>query len=172
MGNVDQALEEHLRELHEFYIAGVRSDLSDSELSELALAFDEAAARPIPRGRPPAWQSKNERTYQSAELFVFVTGEFQTFRRRLGIQYVPARVREAIIEFAKKLYPQAKSSIFREHLRKDQRLLPSYEEPTCFLLVDFEWEEGRTVYVVLAAPSDERRSRCPNGGNQRASTKK
>jgi hypothetical protein len=161
MKNVAEALESHMRELENFYWAppskGAKPKMGAQDRRKLESGFDNAAARRAPRGRPPAWQSRDERTYQSYEAFVFVAGEMRTLRMRHGIKRIPVKVRDEFIKFAKRECPLADDEIVLEHLRKDQRFLPDFTEPMCFLLVRFEYEEGRTANVVVAAPSDTRR---------------
>jgi len=134
-----------------------RSAPSDEDVDKLAAGLEEVAA-PLPRGRPHAWRSKNERTFQSFAAFVFVVGELRTFRLRSNKPYIPAKVRRAFIAFSKQLYPLAADDALYEHLRKDQRLLPDYEKPTCFLLIRHEFESGITGNVIISGPSDLRRT--------------
>jgi hypothetical protein len=163
MKNVDEALELHLRELDYFFLRPrAKPRIPAQDRRRLESAFDNAATCRAPRGRPPAWQSRDERTNQSFEAFVFVTGEMRTVRRRHGIKRIPVKVRDAFIEFAKRMYPFADEELVLEHIRKDQRFLPDFEEPTCFQLVRFEYEGGRTANVVVAAPSNKRRSMFPH----------
>ena len=158
--NVDEALKSHMRELEEFYGAPrpkeAKPKISAQDRRRLESAFENAAARRVPRGRPPAWESRDERTLQSFEAFVIVTGEMRTFRKRHGIR-VPVKVRDEFIKFAMRECPRADEHLILEHIRKDQRLLPDFKEPVCFLLVRYEYKWGRTANVIVAAPSDMRR---------------
>jgi hypothetical protein len=159
--NVDEALKSHMRELEEFYGAPrpkeAKPKIFAQDRRRLESAFENAAARRAPRGRPPAWESRNERTYQSFAAFVFVTGEMRTYRMRNGTRGVPVKVIDEFIKFAKRDYPRADEHLILEHIRKDQRLLPDFKEPVCFLLVRHEYKWGRTANVIVAAPSDMRR---------------
>jgi hypothetical protein len=159
MKNEERALELQLRELHEFHLAPRPkgpTKMSARDGRKLESTFVNAAARRPRRGRPPAWHSKDERTYQSYEAFVFVTGEMRTLRMRCG-KRISVKSRNAFIKFAKRTYPLADEEIVLEHIRKDQGILPHYNEPTCFLLVRFEYEGLGTGEVIVAAPSDKRR---------------
>ena len=159
MKNLDEALRSHIQELDNFYFGTSQSKGSmphDAEGEKLESAFDADAAAPARRGRPLAHRSADERTFQSYEVFVFVTGEMRTFRMRHGIKRLPVKVRDAFIEFAKRMSPLADEEIVLEHLRKDQRSLPHYEEPTCFQVVRYEYEDGSVGNVVVAGPADGR----------------
>jgi hypothetical protein len=168
MKNVAEALELHLRELDYFVLRPrAKPKISAQDRRRVESGFDNAAVRRAPRGRPPAWRSRDERTYQSCEAFVFVTGEMRTFKMRHGIKRIPVKVRDAFIEFAKRMCPFADEELVLEHIRKDQRFLPDFNEPTCFLLVRFEYEcpATKTVIsadVIVAAPSNKRRSMFPH----------
>src|SRR4051812_22681036 len=102
--NVDKALKEQILELDEFWFAPpsevAKRATRARDLRRLETAFVNAAARRPPRGRPPAGQSRNERTYESFAAFVFVTGEIRTFKMRHGIKRIPVRVTNAFITFA------------------------------------------------------------------------
>lgn len=161
MKNLDEALASHMRELNSFYF-GTKSEaqLSDEEIQELQSGFYSDAAVPARRGRPSAHRSKDERTFQSYEIFVFVTGEMRTFRMRHGLKRIPVKVRDEFIRFAKRMSPLADDEIVLEHLRKDQRSLPHYDGPTCFQLVRHEYENGEVANVIVAGPANERLKRC------------
>lgn len=88
---------------------------------------------------------------------MFVAGEMRTFRMRHGFRRIPVKVTDEFIKFAKRECPLADDEIVYEHIRKDQRFLQEFEEPTCLLLVRFEYEGSRTGNVIVAAPSDMRR---------------
>jgi hypothetical protein len=146
MENVDEALAFHLGELSYFYLSPSEPTLSAREVNDggenqrkiqagLECALTDAAAHRAHRGRPPAFQSSNERTHQSLQAFFFVGGEMEIFRNRNGIKRIPVKVRNAFVEFAQKLYPSAEQEIVFEHIRRHERYLPKYEEATCFLLV-------------------------------------
>lgn len=157
MKNVDRDLELQLRELNEFYFSPRQKDPGSKMCArdgrKLEFACAKAATRRAPRGRPPAWHSSNERTYQSFEAAVFVIGEMRTFRIRRGIKPVPGNVTKAFIEFATRMCPLADEDIVFEYIRENQAILPHFKEPTCFLLVRFG-----TAVVIVAAPSDKRKS--------------
>jgi hypothetical protein len=159
MKNLDQELKAHLRELESFYYPPpgvVRPGICKRESRSLQACFKRAASRRAPRGRPAAWHSRNERTFQSFEVFVVAAGEMRTFKMRQGIERVPVKVRDAFIEFARRECPLARKETILEHLRKDQALLPRYSEPTCFLLMRVECEDGNPAGVIIAGPSDLR----------------
>jgi len=159
--NVDETLKSHMRELEEFYGDSrpkeAKPKISAQDRRRLNSGFKNVTARRVLPGRPPAWESRDERTFQSFEVFVRVTGEMRTYRIRHGIKRIPIKVRDEFIKFAKRDCPLAVDEIIHEHLRKDQRLLPDFKEPTCFILVRFEYKWGRTANVIVAAPSDKRR---------------
>lgn len=163
MKNVDQAIEEHMRELREFYILRPQdgSDVSDEDGGKLISALEEAAARPAPVGRPPAWRSKNPRTYQSFESFLILMGEYGTYRLRNGnVKRLPSKLKSELMKFALEMCPDADEELVVEHLRKNRHLLPKYEEPTCFILVRHEFDDGRIAAVIIAAPANLRRGCC------------
>src|SRR3954453_760997 len=95
MKNRDERLESHIRELENFYHSPPETkskpDIGAHDRRKLESAFEKAHARRTPRGRPPAWQSRNECTYQSFEVFVFVVGEMRTFKKRHGTKRVSAK---------------------------------------------------------------------------------
>lgn len=161
MNKIDEALASHMRELNSFYF-GTKSDvqLTEEEVQELQFGFYGDAAVPRRRGRPFAHRSRDECTFQSYEVFVFVAGEMRIFKQRHGLKQVPVRVRDEFIEFAKRMSPLAEDDLVIEHLRKDQRSLPHYDEPTCFQLVRQEYDDGTVANVIIAGPADERLKRC------------
>lgn len=161
MIDVDEALAAHMREL-EFFHFGTKADLqlSEPEILELQSGVYKDAAIPPRRGRPVAHRSKTERTFQSYEVFVFVVGEMRIFKMRHGLKQVPARVQNKFIEFAKRMSPEADDDIVLEHLRKDQGLLPHYDEPTSFQVVRHQFETGEIGTIIIAGPADERSKRC------------
>jgi hypothetical protein len=164
MTDLGQALKSHLQELDDFYFGASQAtgpdshELPETEIDKLEYAFDVDALVPSRRGRPSAHRSRDQRTFQSFQAFVFVTGEKRTFRQRHRLTGVPEDATNKFIEFAKRLYPLARKETVREHLRKDQGLLPHYDEPTCFQVVRYEYEDGAVGTVVLAGPSNGRLS--------------
>jgi hypothetical protein len=181
MKSVHEALELHLRELNDLFILPpleqepklspqVRKDqLEDERRLQAALrsAFTDAAARSARRGRPPASHSSSERTHQSFQAFFFVCGEMAIFEKRNGAKRTPERVKDAFIDFARKLYPSARTKTVREHIRRYRRYLPKVEGPKCLLLVRSEFLprrrqglEAKSIFVnVLVAFS---RAGCPS----------
>lgn len=161
MIDIDHALAAHMRELECFYF-GTKTDvqLSDEEIFELQSGVYRDAAIPPRRGRPIAHRSKKESTFQSFEVFVFVVGEVRIFKMRHELKQVPARVQAKFIEFAKRMSPEADDGIIFEHLRKDQSLLPHYDEPTSLMVVRHQYETGEIGTVIIAGPADERLKRC------------
>lgn len=159
MKNVDHAIEEHMRELREFYMLRPQdgSDVSDEDGDKLLSALEEAAARPAPVGRPRAWRSKNPRTYQSVGLSFFLMGEHGIYRLRNGVKRLPFKLKSELMKFALEMWPDADEDLVVEHLRKDRHLLPKYEEPMCFILVRHVFDDGRIGAVVIAAPANLRR---------------
>jgi hypothetical protein len=158
---VDKLLELHLRELRDFYLVGPRSKLAKHELSageveKLQAAFESDAAV-FKRGRPPAHRTASERTFQSFQAFVFVAGELRIFRLRHGIERLPMKVQLAFVEFAKEMYTLAVDEIVLDNIRKHQRMIPEFDEPTCLELVRQEYEDGSVANVIVAGPADMRR---------------
>lgn len=161
MKNLDGLLAAHIRELERFHF-GPKSEvqLSDEEIKALQYEF-EIDAKPARRGRPFAHRTKKERTFQSFEAFVLVAGEMRIFKDRHKPKGgVPTKVRDALIEFAKRISPLADNELVIEHLRKDQRILPRYDQPMMFQLVRHEYDDGTTANVVVVMPATDRLKRC------------
>ena len=128
MKNVDRDLELQLRELNEIYFSPRQKDPGSKMCArdgrKLEFACAKAATRRAPRGRPPAWHSSNERTYQSFEAAVFVIGEMRTFRIRRGIKPVPGNVTKAFIDSPHECVHLQTRTSFLVHPRE-----PSYIAP-------------------------------------------
>lgn len=143
-----------------FYFGQNEVQLSAEETTKLQLECAADASKPRRRGRPPAHRSRDDRTFQSMEAFVFVEGEKRTFKIRHNLRQIPKRVQDRLIEFAKRICPLADDELILEHIRKDQRLLPHFDEPTSFLLFRHEYEDGDVANVIVAGPANDRLKRC------------
>jgi hypothetical protein len=155
MKNVDNLLAAHLWELECFHFGPQRiNQFSAEEIQKLNYEF-EMDAKPARRGRPFAHRTKNERSFQSFEVFVLVTGELRIFRFRHGPR-VPKKVQDAFITFAKRLSPDADDDLVLEHLRKDQHILPHYDEPRSFQLVRHEYDDGTVANVIITCSAKDR----------------
>ena len=162
MKNLDQLLAAHIRELERFHF-GPKPEvqLSNEEIQKLRYEFEIDASKPAKLGRPFAHRTRNERTFQSFEVFVLVTGEMRIFKFRHDPKGgVPKRIRDKFIEFAKRLSPNADNELVIEHLRKDQRILPYYDEPVAFQVVRHEYTDGTMANVIVCYSAAERLKRC------------
>lgn len=164
---IDLALDAQMKELECFFLRPRPApELSVNETQELQLPFDIDASIPRRRGRPFSWRSRNERTFQSCEAFVFVAGEMRIFKQRNGLKQVPKKVREKFIEFAKRkeMFPKADVQLIEDHLKKDQRIFATYfaayKEPTFFQLVRHEYDDGSVANIIVGTPAIERLRLC------------
>jgi len=163
MKNLNAAIQSHMLDLERRssrrFSAEATPNIDAGDRRKLQRAFGRAAVcRPGP-GPPPAWRSKNEKTRQCFEMFLFMTGELRLYRMRNRPHipkerntHVPKDMWDKLFEFGQRAYPLADETIVREHLRERRRMLPYFDEPTTFFLMSYEHEGLGTAYAIIASP--------------------